>query len=438
MYVGVFTTTNALGAFTLVTRELTADPLPFDGGFAARVAVPAGKWQFFRVDVPTNTLGWDVRLTNVTSGLPQLVIRREALPISLVNLVFSLPITLTNWVSGNQWAAGADWTARNFSPDGLVNENGRVLTMGYGHPLEAGTYYLGVLSPAGSTNEMNYTLLSRGMGPGQAIPVQDIDYAGGRVTNSALGARDIAVYRVNIVTNTPNWKVRLAITSGDAVLTVSKERIPNITAVANGSVTNVQTAGRKMLKAGNEHFVQLPIVGGTELFPGSYYLVVASEGLVGANTTRIGPGNASYVLQSIGPMPEVDLGLLDINDILYTGQLEGGESVAFHFHNYSYPTTLGFELSLEDSVGNPVMVSRGDLDLADPGAASVGGGGVSADPYGNDGGHGNFLQASPGLITASVAFEDVTVMLKARALAAGYPDASYTLRIRKLVPAPWA
>jgi hypothetical protein len=158
-------------------------------------------------------------------------------------------------------------------------------------------------------------------------------------------------------------KVRLAITDGDAVLAVAKDHIPNITANASGIVTNVQTAGRKMLKAGNEHFVQLPGVGRTELLSGSYYLVVASEGLVGANTTRIGTGGAGYVLQSIGPMPEVDLGLLDINDIIYTGQLEGGESAAFHFHNYSYPTTLGFE-SLEDTVGNPVMVI-GTLDLAD-------------------------------------------------------------------------
>ena len=49
-------------------------------------------------------------------------------------------------------------------------------------------------------------------------------------------------------------------------------------------------------------------------------------------------------------------------------RLEGGEAAAFHFHNHPFPDTLGFQLSLADRVGNPVLVSRGDPDLADPGA----------------------------------------------------------------------
>lgn len=440
-YVGVFNTNTALGNFTLVTRELTADPLPFDLGAAGRVAVPPGKWQFFRVDVPTNILGWDVRVLNVLTGSPQVVIRRELLPVSLVNIGFSPPITLATWPSGNQWAAAADWTTRNFSPDGSVNESGRVITMGYGRPLESATYYIGVISPAGATNELSYTLVSRGIGTNQSIPVQDINYLGGSATNTGLAARDISVYRVAIASNTPSWKVRLALTDGDAVLAVAKDRIPNITALANGSTTNALTAGKKMNKLGNEHFLQLPILGSEVLFPGNYYLVVASEGLVSSNATRIGTDNAGYVLESIGPMPEIDLGLLDTNDLVYAGTLEGGESAAFHFLNHPFPTTLGFEVSLQDRVGNPVVVTRGDIDLPDPGAASVGSGGggtVSADPYGNDGGQGNFLQASSAYITVSGAFEIETLMVKARSVTGGYPDASYTLRVRKLVPAPLA
>ncbi|MGC3960349.1 MAG: hypothetical protein QM813_21210 [Verrucomicrobiota bacterium] len=177
---GVFTTNNPLGAFTLVSRPLLPETLGFDAGVATRVAIPPGKWQFFRVDVPTNILGWDLRLTNVLSGQPQIVVRRELLPVSLVNIGFSLPITVTSWSPGNQWAAGADWTARSFSPNGTTNETGRVLTMGYNRPLEAATYYIGVINPTANTNEMSYTLLSRGIGPDQAIPVQDLDYLGGK------------------------------------------------------------------------------------------------------------------------------------------------------------------------------------------------------------------------------------------------------------------
>lgn len=433
-YVGVFTTNSPLGAFALISQPLTPEPLNFDAAAATRAAIPIGKWQFFRVDVPTNTLGWDLRLTNVTAGQPQLVVRRELLPASLVNIGFSSPINLTNWPSGNQWAAAADWTTRNLSADGVVNETGRVLTMGYNRPLEAGTYYVGVI---GATNVASYTLASRGIGPGQSIPVQDLDYIGSR-TNETLAPRDLAVYRVNIATNTPSWKVRLAATTGDTVLAIAKDRIPNISAVSSGSVTNFLSAGKKMLKAGNEHFVQLPPATAEYLLPGDYYLVVASEGLVGTNATRIGEGPASYILQSIGALPRLDLGFLVTNDLVYSGTLEGGESAAFHFATYPYPYTLGYESSLSDRVGNPVMVSRSSLSLADPGAASTGSssGGVSADAYGSEGGQGNSLQASAGFITTSGALGESTLMMKARAQTGDYPDAAYTLRVRLLEPQP--
>ena len=436
-YVGVFNPTVALGAFTLVARELTAEPLAFDGGGVARVAVPAGKWQYFRVDVPPTTLGWDVRLTDVTAGQPQLVVRRELLPISLANIGLTLPnITVTTWLTGNQWAAGADWTGRSQSADGAVAETGRILTMGYGRPVQAATYYVGVLSPAGSTNVMSYSLLSRGMGPGQAIPVLDLDYAAGDRTNTALAARDVAVYRMIIASNTPSWKVRLEMTSGDALMAVAKDAIPNITAGSSLSVTSPTTAGKRVFKAGHEHFVMLPPAGQTNLIAGTYYLLVAGEGLVNASfPTRIGTGASGCVLHSVGALPPVDLGLLNAADLIYTGALEGGEVAAFRFQNRPFPNTLGFELTLEDTVGNPVMVSRGGRPLADPGAASAGGG-VNGETYGNEGGETTLLEASPVVITVSGPLTDETIMLMARGIGGVFPDATYRLRVRKLVPAP--
>jgi hypothetical protein len=433
-YVGVFNSSNALGNFTLVTRELTADPLGFVSDSEVRTDVPPGKWQFFRVDVPPGVLGWDIRLANVNSGLPQLVVRREALPISLINIGFSGVIMLPTWASGNQWAANLDWTARNFSPDGSINENGRILTMGMNRPLEPGTYYVGVIGALNSTNVMSYTVQSRGIGPGLAIQPQTLTYSNSSAMNS-LPARDIACYQVAITSNVPSWKVRLAATGGDVLLAAAKDYLPNITAQLSGSVTNAQTAGKKMLKLGNEHFVMLPPANRTNLIPGIYYLLVISEGIVGTNATRIGTADASYVIQSLGPMPETDLGLLETNDITYVGSLEGGESAAFHFQNL--PDTLGFELSLEDRVGNPVMVTRGDIELADPGATSPTSG-VGADQYGNEGGEGNFLTAGPNIITVSGAFPIETIMIKARLQGLNYPDSSYKLRIRKLVPQPLA
>jgi len=435
-YVGVYNPTNALRNFTLITRALTPEVMTFDTGSSSRSGVAAGKWQYFRVDVPTNAIGWDLRLTNVSSGSPQIYVRRELLPTldgaALAGKLFSFPVLLTNWPSGNQWAAGKDWTERDFSPDGSINEAGRVLTLGLGRPLEAGaTYYVGVINAASSSNAMNYTVSSRGIGNGLAIPVTEIPYNGGSASVAGAAPRELACFRVVVPGNVPSWKVKLTTTIGDAVLAVAKDRLPNISANTGGSVTNTQTAGKKMLSLDHEHFVQIPGLLSTNLFPGTNYLIVVSEGVVDAtNRTRIGTGTSSFTLQSLGAMSEINLGLLAGSDLFYDGQLEGGEVAAFHFQNT--PDTLGFEISLEDRVGNPVAVSSPTLRLGDPGSGVS----VGPDPYGNEGGISSV--ASPGII--SVADPDLmeTIMVKARLSGGDYPDASYTLRVRKLVAQPLA
>ncbi|MCU0771959.1 MAG: hypothetical protein MUE94_09375 [Verrucomicrobia bacterium] len=430
-YVGVYNPSNALGAFTLVLRELTASPVSFDGGSLARAEVPAGKWQFFRVDVPPNIVGWDARLTDITSGSPQLVIRRERLPNSLSGIGFSGTVTATNWLTGNQWAAGSDWTGRNNSPDG-VPESGRIFTAGLGRPLEAGTYYLGVLSASGSSAPMSYTLRSRGIGTGLTIPVLDLDYLGGSVTNPALAARDLAVYRVNVPSNSPTWKVKLAVSSGDALLAIARGSMPNLTATATGSATNVTTAGRKMSKAletGNEHFFLLPGGANTNVTPGSYYAVVVSEGQVTTDTTRIGTGSSAFILTSLGAAPIIDLGLLDANDLYYNGALEGGDADLLRFDNL--PETLGYELSLPVSTGDPWVTSPvSEGSFPNPGSKTP------SDTYGNEGGLDGV--ASPDLITVSGALPGEVLAVKARGSGNQYPDATYTLRIRKLTADPLA
>ncbi len=102
-YIGVYQPTNALGSFVLSGAELTATPLSFDGvGSTQAIAdQPNGKWQYFVFNVPpTNALGWDLRMTNVTSGDPRLVICRDRLPYDLN----------THYYNGGYWYAYADTT----------------------------------------------------------------------------------------------------------------------------------------------------------------------------------------------------------------------------------------------------------------------------------------------------------------------------------------
>ncbi len=419
-YIGVYNPSNALGPFTLVTQELPAAPLA-DNVPAVRTNVLSGRWEFFRVQItpqevqgsvgPGPIMGWDLRLVNVTSGLPRLVVRREAFPTSLQN---TFSPAGSSWPNGGQWGAGSDWTKRMYSPDGATNEDGRILAMGIGRPLEPGTYYIGVINSAGSNN-MSYTLLSRWIGPGRAIPVQDLSWDSGRVTNT-VAPREAAYYRVVIPPNSPSWKVRLSPLSGEAMLVAVTNRLPTV------------ESEKRMQKADKEQYVMLPAPSADIISAGTNFLTVVGEGISPADNTRIGSGPSSFVLESLGAMPDMDLGVLTTNDFVINATLEGGESAAYHF--YLAPTSLGMWAILENDIGNPWVVGRFGLDLADPG--------TSGDTYGNEGGESAGAASSPYMVVGAASDTYVRIMTKARAVAGTYQDASYTLRIKEIVPEPVA
>src|SRR6185369_4240339 len=116
-YAGVYTPNTNLGAFVLRTQPLTAALTNFDESLVSVINQPAGKWRFLRIDVPTNALGWDVRVVNVTAGNPQMVVNRDALPEFFCNcldnpVVQWTPSSSAHWLSGYKWTGGVDWTGR--------------------------------------------------------------------------------------------------------------------------------------------------------------------------------------------------------------------------------------------------------------------------------------------------------------------------------------
>src|SRR5207302_808562 len=85
-YIGVYQPATALGPFVLTGQQLTGPLMAFDPGTGSTntvISQPVGKFQYYRIDVPTNVIGWDLRIVNATSGDPRLVIRRDQLPDSL-------------------------------------------------------------------------------------------------------------------------------------------------------------------------------------------------------------------------------------------------------------------------------------------------------------------------------------------------------------------
>ena len=107
-YVGVYTPNAALGAFGLTTREITPTAINFASSTTNITDQPEGIWRFFRVDVPAGALGLDVWAKDVTSGDPQVVVRRDALP----DAVETLPYYYGDWVTwSSTWPSGNSWTS---------------------------------------------------------------------------------------------------------------------------------------------------------------------------------------------------------------------------------------------------------------------------------------------------------------------------------------
>src|SRR5204862_2849485 len=86
-------------------------------------------------------------------------------------------------------------------------------------------------------------------------------------------------------------------------------------------------------------------------------------------------------LETLGEIAEIPLGQLSTSNIITNGNLAGGDVIAYRCT--TAPNLVGFWISVEDRVGNPVSVSSDGAPLADPGLGSSS---VSGDVYGNDGG----------------------------------------------------
>jgi hypothetical protein len=403
--------------YTIRITAVTATPLAFDGGSISVVNHPADTWRYYRIDVPANTFGWDLRIIDVpqNGNVPRLVVRRDQLPATLTTTGWVLPQSTANWPSGNQWAADKDWTRRDDSASGLQNEAGRILAMGMGRPLEAGTYYVGVIDSGSSTNPLAYTLLSRGIGTNMSIGITPLAFAGGTTNHPGLPPREAAYFSVVVPSNAPSWKLRLGATSGDSVLHLLRNVLPSVASFDNA--VPASASGAHVQKAGNEHYVILPPEGQTNITSGAYYLAVASEGMNLTNSSRIGVGTSVFTLTSEGAQPIHNLGTIGAASVNHA--LEGGEMRAYHFTVAS--GVQAFEARLDNRVGNPMMALRLGAMFPFSGSSS----------YGEEGGYTSGRFANSTILTVANPSNSIYALnVKAAVLSSVYPDASYTLNVQ--------
>ena len=398
-------------------------PVAFDGGTNLITGQVPGVWQYFVVNVPSNAFGWDLRITNVTSGDPRLVVRRDLAPDSVsthdANGFGWAATSAATWPSGYQWAPSVDWTGEGYDAN-RTNQYGHVLAAGMGNPLQPGTYLIGVLNGngPGSANPMSYTLVSRGIGTNLSIPVIDLPFTNGVTTNSALLAREAAYYRVSVPTNILNWKLRLTTTSGESLLIIQKDALPNIGAYA-GYPPTILYGGRQLQKSGNEQYLLLPSIGSRYVVAGTYYLLVASEG-VNPNGQYLGTNSSAYVLNSYGLSTVTNLGTVDTVDLLSSNTLQGGESALYQF---TVPTGIpAVEVRLDNRAGNPYMTLAPTTNFP-----------RAYDNYGSDGGI-SYSWSSPTLITVPNPVP-TNYSLTVQAINQGgvYPDGSYAVHVRQML-----
>jgi hypothetical protein len=423
-YIGAYNPDTALGGFVLNLRELTGPLVAFDGTVSNVVNQPYDKFQYYRIDVPTNALGWDLRLTNVTSGDPRLVVRRDQLPDSLNThghpSGYWYPYLDTQWRSGYQWGPYTDWTDYYYDASGTVVV-GRTFACGRGNPLEPGSYYVGVINPSGTT-PMSYTLVSRGIGTGLSIPVTPLAFAGGTATLTNLPVREAAYFSVTVPTNTHNWKLSLSTNSGDASFYVEKSFLPNIEASTSSPIWPY--GGRQVQKPGEEQFILFAENNQTNLQMGTYYIAVVGEGQnPHPSASQAGTGASSVTLTSVGVSTPVNLGTLGA-DLVSPGLLKGGETRIYQF---TVPSNiLAMEVWLESRTGNPRITLRPDtLDSSHP-----------WEGYGHSEGSSYYWYSDNLINVANPTNGIYNLCVQACGSGSDYPDATYTVRVHALTATP--
>ena len=337
-----------------------------------------GTWNYFKVTVPADAVGWDLRL-KTTQGHPTMSVRRDQLPPGGYNYwawQFG-----TTWPSGYQWDAGYDWTGRSYTTGGVTDDS-RYLVLGLGSPLEPGTYYVAVTG----SDTMSYSLVSRGIGIGKAasdgqswpIQVQDLAFNGAGSAKSAVGlaARENAYYRLTVPAGSKSWGLNLAPTLGEARLVLRFGSLPNSSA-SYGYGT--EGYGTKREKNGEEYFYKYPEPGKTTVSAGYYYIGVISEGQ-SPSGSNIGTGGVSYTLTSLGEMPVSDKTGQSLT--VQTPIVWSTESLKFgaqKVYRFKVPVGLtSMEVRLKNRVNAPFMMLESPAGM--PGgipALAPGNGGAS-------------------------------------------------------------
>jgi hypothetical protein len=421
----------------LVVIAHAPENLPLGGGTVAVTNHGSTAWKYYQVTIPSGIAGWDLRLKDISGGNPTMVVRRDQLPSNVGTSTAAgsswSPSSTTGWPSGNQWGGGADWTGRSYDTTNsnrhTVNDR---LVAAMGRPLEPGTYYIGVYNDGsdpitGFSGQLSsYTIESRFIGEGQAIPIGTLGFAGGSSTAiSNLVPREAAYFKVTVPENTPSWEFTYAPVSGETLVAARRGFIPDLSPTTSGDLQDDSTRQTKVQKAGSERYLLLPPNNQNQILAGDYYLAVISEGVNPPNNV-IGTGSSSGTLASNGSPAITNLGAASLTPITQAVSLVGAQVKGYQF---TVPEgVVSLEVQLNNRTGNPRMalISGSRLPYPDTSVNEFGtGGGQSSTPAG-----GVARVLADSLITLpNPPAGTYSLTLRADDLSSVYPDATADLVI---------
>ncbi len=376
------TATNVGGAtpeagYDLAFNALSEEVIAFNGGSIDVTLQPTRTWRYFRVTVPPDPLGWDLRLEAVTGGAPKFVVQRDTLPSQLTTSCCYI-YDRTTWATGEPWHPSYDFTNRPYAPyvqgqASVTEADGRHLVAGMNAPLSPGQYIIGVIDSTTTNGQpMTYRLTSKGIGQGNdgegapwQIQVVDVPWlpAEGSVEPSSLLIEDLparsTVYaRVVVPADVEALGFELETLVGESTMAVKKNALPNMAATESADA-NQSTSGRaaRRQKAGDEFYYQYVASGQTALTAGTWYFALTSEGQNPFSSSYIGTGTSSFRFKSLGRLlPEGGI----------TRIVSPGETVRFEDQTLRYgehrlyrfrvtDDVPAYELRLAERVGNPQL-----------------------------------------------------------------------------------
>lgn len=329
----------------------------------------AESWRYFTLVVPENDAikGVYLRLTNVTSGTPRMVIMKgTALPKTFTT-TNGLSSDSAAWAEGAQWAQASDYSAIPSNSTGGVH-TGRGFIAAYGAPMEPGTYTIGVTKDTSvntvtnpATPAMSYTIRVDAIGENLDYDITEIPHDN---TTSpefipALAERDHRFFKVTVPPGLSSWRMKLQQSTTadtppavcDGMITIRRNHIP---AFDTGTTPSTKGGSTAKLIGQGDHWALLPDTETGVIEPGDYYIAATSLGQ-NPTVTKTGGGTCDLTLITRGQIPISPISPLTVGvpkDVSY--DLEAAEITAYEFTVPARPegaTPYGFTIRNDRDFG---------------------------------------------------------------------------------------